>query len=91
MTERIHIVVEREEKQRFRRVAARQGKSLSEWLREAAREKLADAEAGTGPSTPEELRAFFAALDEQEPGPEPDWGTHLDVIEGSIARGRSGT
>ena len=41
MTERIHIVVDRAEKERYRRLAAREGKTLSEWLRAAARDRVA--------------------------------------------------
>lgn len=89
MSDRIHLVVDREEMQRFRRAAARQGKSLSEWLRVAAREKLARIDSDRGPSTAEELSRFFAELDERETGREPDWETHRTAIEGSIARGVS--
>lgn len=46
MTERIHIVVDQLEK-RFKRHAARAGKSLSEWLRDLARERV-DKEAAAG-------------------------------------------
>ncbi len=39
MSERIHIVVDAADKERYRRQAAREGKTLSDWLREAAAEK----------------------------------------------------
>lgn len=87
---RIHIVVERDEKERFRSAAEQEGKSLSEWLREAAREKLA-AEGGLELDTLEALRAFWSACDDRaadrEPGREPEWSEHREVIERSIRSG----
>lgn len=89
MSERIHMVVEGDEKERYRRQAARQGLSLSEWLRDAAREKLARAEIRSRMETVEELDAFFDACDQREDGPEPDWSVHRRVIEDSIRSGRA--
>ena len=83
MTERIHIIVERAEKDRFRRLAEREGKSLSEWLRDAARDKLAEAQKRRGLETPEALHEFFADCDRREQGREPDWEAHREVIERS--------
>lgn len=86
MTTRIHIVVDEEEKERFRRRAEREGKTLSAWLRDAAREKLRQ----EGPlrlDTLKELRAFFAACDAREGRAEPDWEEHRRVIEGSARSG----
>jgi hypothetical protein len=87
MPERIHIVVDRAEKERFRRLAAREGKSLSEWIRDAARERVAATREDGTLSTAEELRAFFAACDAGEQGREPEWHVHRRVIERSIAEG----
>jgi len=87
MAERIHVVVGRAEKERFRRVAAREGKTLSEWLRAAAREKLEAAEAREGLGDEASLRRFFAECDGREEGAEPDWASHLDVIHRSRASG----
>lgn len=86
VTERIHIVVGREEKERFRRLAAREGRSLSDWLREAARERAA----ARGEAQLEDeasLRKFFDACDRREEGREPDWEVHREVIERSIGPG----
>lgn len=92
MSERLHIVVEKEEKERFRRQAEREGMSLSEWLREAGREKLAAAEEIPGIETVSELRDFFAGCDERRgEGREPDWSEHRSVIEESIRGGGSTT
>jgi hypothetical protein len=91
MAERIHIVVDRAEKERYRRLAAREGKSLSEWLRAAAQEKFASAEAETRLDTLAALRGFFEEINEREHGREPDWEAHREVIERSIASGTSPT
>lgn len=91
MAERIHIVVDRAEKERYRRLAAREGKTLSEWLRSAAQDKLAAAEGESKLETVAALRAFFEEINERERGREPDWDTHREVIERSIAKGISPT
>ena len=91
MVERIHIVVDRAEKERYRRLAAREGKTLSEWLRTAAQEKLAASEAQSALETADALRAFFREINERERGREPDWETQREVIERSIAKGASPT
>jgi hypothetical protein len=85
MPERIHIVVDRAEKERYRRMAERQGKSLSERIREAAQEKLTASEGEDALTTVDALRAFFQQINERERGREPDWETHRQVIERSIS------
>ena len=87
MAERIHIVLGREEKERYRMAAAREGRSLSEWLREAAKERYAASEERRGLETREDLKGFFSACDERESGREPDWEEHRRVIEGSKVQG----
>ena len=89
MAERIHVVLGRTEKERFRRLAEREGKSLSEWLRDVARARADAEEARDRLDTTEQLERFFAACDGREPGREPDWDDHLRVIDGSIRRGAS--
>lgn len=82
MSTRIHIVVDEDEKERFRREAAREGSSLSEWLREAARERLAEGDERRL-DTLDELGAFFRGCDERESGVEPEWDRHERKIDGS--------
>ncbi|HUE96105.1 MAG TPA: hypothetical protein VMN39_05570 [Longimicrobiaceae bacterium] len=91
MTERIHLVVGRAEKERYRRLAARAGKSLSEWLRDAAREKLASGESDVALDSVDRLRDFFAECDRRETGREPDWESHREIIERSIGQGAAAT
>jgi hypothetical protein len=84
---RIHILIDQAERERFRRQAKREGKSLTAWLRDAARDRLAAAERQPKMRTLEELRAFFAACGARETGREPDWDEHRRVIEQSIGSG----
>lgn len=85
--ERIHVVLTRAEKERFRRLAVRAGKSLSEWLRDAAREKMASQAVRAALDSEEALDEFFAECDAGEAGQEPDWEEHKRVISGSVGAG----
>ena len=91
MTERIHLLLDRAEKERFRRAAARRGLSLSEWLRQAGHEKLRAADQPTELDSRESLEAFFESCDQRESGREPDWETHRQLIERSRSSGASPT
>lgn len=88
MAVRIQVIVDEAEREAFRAQATAEGASLSEWLRDAGRERLARRQ----PSqlrNEEALRAFFSACDERESGREPDWDEHLRVIERSRGEGRA--
>lgn len=78
---RIQVVLERAEREEFRRRAAEEGLSLSAWLREAGRER--SRRHRTVLRSAEDLRAFFAAQAAKEPGVEPDWSEHMATIEQS--------
>jgi hypothetical protein len=84
---RIHILLDKAERERFRRQAQREGKSLAAWLRDAARERLAAGERQPRLDSLEDLRAFFAACAERETGREPDWEEHRRAIEHSARSG----
>lgn len=85
--ERVHVVVAAEERAAYRAAAERAGMSLSEWLRSAARARLAQAEALEVRSV-EALDRFFTESDAREGDePEPDWADHLAVIADSRRRG----
>jgi len=84
---RIHIIIDEAEKERFRQRAAREGRSLAEWIRHAAREKLAAAGPGEQLETLDALRTFFAACGAREAGREPDWEEHRRVMDASIRSG----
>ena len=87
MTARIHIVVEAEEKERFRARAREEGMTLSEWLRDVARQALVRGKGGPEIRTLEELQTFFDRCDARETGREPDWAAHRREIEESIGEG----
>lgn len=90
MDARIHITVHEHEKERFRSQAKRVGKSLSEWLREAAREKLAGSVEVASLDSVADLDAFFEDCDRVEPVGEqlePDWDMHQQLIERSLGMG----
>jgi hypothetical protein len=77
------------EREAFRRQAAAQNMSLSNWLREAGLRRL-EAEQDRPIRTAEELRGFFASLPE-DPGVEPDWDERLRVMAESRRHGLSAT
>ena len=77
---RLQVVLTLEERERFRRHAARAGRSLSAWLKEAGRARIAELAARTGGATVEKLRALFRECDLREKGREPDWAEHLATI-----------
>lgn len=90
MTKRVQVLLDEEEREAFRKLAEQQGLSLSAWLREAGRARLAAAQSG-GIRDLEELRQFFFEIDAQEQGTEPDWEQHRHVIHRSISSGGTGT
>ncbi|MHB1193228.1 MAG: antitoxin [Longimicrobiales bacterium] len=87
MVDRIHLVLDRAEKERFRAAAEREGKNLSAWLRDAAEERVAASQRARGLRTSEDMAAFFRRCDQRESGMEPDWEAHRKVIERSIRSG----
>lgn len=82
MSTRIQVVIDARERDAFRARAQAAGQSLSEWLREAGRERLRRS-APTDLAEPAALDAFFAEREAAELGAEPEWGEHLAVIEAS--------
>lgn len=70
---RIHFIVKETAKMRYQDQARREGKSLGEWFREAAEEKLASSRPRL--FTVEELREFAAKCDAMHPPGERemDW------------------
>ena len=82
MSARIHLVIDERERDAFRARAAAKGVSLSEWLRDAARERL-ERERPMEIRTVADLERFFAECQATEPGKEPDWEQHLEVMQRS--------
>ena len=84
---RIHFIVKETAKMRYRDQARREGKSLGEWFREAAEEKLAAARPRR--FTVEELREFAAKCDAMHPPGERemDWEEMKQIIMDSKIAG----
>lgn len=85
---RIQVIVDEQEREAFRAQASTEGRSLSEWLREAGRDKLTAARPARL-SSREQLEDFFRSCDERESGRgrEPDWAEHRAVIDTSRRSG----
>ncbi len=88
---RIQVIVGAEERELFRQRAKQEGLSLSAWLRAVAQERLKEGNSHQSFRTPEELQAFFVDCDKRESHKElePDWESHLSVIQESRAKGTS--
>ena len=86
MSARIHLVIAEHERDAFRARAAAQGLTLSEWLRDAARERL-ERELPAEIHTAADLDRFFAERRVAESGSEPDWDQHLAVVRRSRRHG----
>ncbi len=83
---RIHFVVEETAKIAYRTQASREGKSLGEWMRQAAEDRLAAARPRK--FTVEELVRFNAECDARRSDrPEPDWEESKGVIAESRLAG----
>ena len=89
---RVQLIIPDVDRDRFAHQARLEGKSLSAWLRAAARERLQKSERAKLFESPEDVREFFRHCDTLEgPDAEPDWSQHLRVISQSRERGASGT
>ncbi len=86
MPARIHLVIDERERDAFRAHASAQGLTLSEWLRDAARERL-EREQPAEIHTAADLDRFFTERRAAESGSEPDWDQHLAVMEQSRRHG----
>lgn len=89
---RIQVLLSPEEKQAFRRMAARDGLSLSAWLRKAGLDRLTAARQRGPFRSGDELEQFFLLCDQHHAGErEPDWAEHLETMRRSRSEGWSGT
>lgn len=88
---RIHVVLDEVQKVRYQSQAARDGKSLGAWIREAADEKLTRHSRRRFASS-EELREYLESCWERAasdggPDREPDWEETKKLILDSKIRG----
>ena len=88
---RVQVLIKEREREEFRQMAEREGKSLSGWLRESALDRLEATKAAARLTSASDLRKFFKACDLREKGREPDWEEHLETMEASREIGRSHT
>lgn len=83
---RIQVVIDPAEREVFRAAAERAGQSLSEWLREAGRQRL-DRTPSQSLADDEELDRFFVEIDGHHArageAREPDWEVHKQRIVSS--------
>ena len=91
MNTRIQIVLNIDEKLRFKTAAKLAGMSLSAWLKECARLRLEEKSSTVLPDTLEKLEAFFSHCDKLEAGEEPDWAQQKEIIERSKTSGTTNT
>ncbi len=90
MSVRVQVSLDEKERGLFQREAAREGLSLSRWLRNAASERLERCRENDRLRSPEDLQAFFRECAEREQGQEPDWVQHLEVMRQSRSQGDAG-
>jgi hypothetical protein len=90
MPTRIHVVLNERERDAFQARALQEGESLSEWLRQAARDRLAR-DLPKRITTVDDLDRFFAERSDREVGREPDWEEHLDIASRSRSGGLEAT
>ena len=89
---RVQLIIPDADRALFVDQARREGKSLSAWLRAAAHARLEDRQRVRHFESPEDVQEFFRECEATEgPEAEPDWSTHLQVIEESRASGTAGT
>lgn len=89
MGSRVQVILSDEEREAFRQQAAAEQTSLSNWLRQAGLARL-EAQQQRPIRTTDELREFFTSLPHDVEA-EPDWESHLQVIQESRGSGATTT
>lgn len=85
---RIQLVLPDEDRDRFVHEARREGVSLSEWIRLAARERVETRLARQRFQDTQDVTKFFERCDGLDgPEREPDWVEHLSTMQESRAQG----
>ena len=80
MTKRVQVLLDKEEEVLFRSQAKKESKSLSAWMRDAARKAIAEQKGRLELRTSKGLKQFFAENMANEEGCEPDWSEHKRLI-----------
>lgn len=87
MSTRIQVIFTQQELLEFRSKAKAESKSLSAWLREAARYYLKQQQEKSSLKSSQALKSFFRECDKYEKGSEDDWDTIKKNILRSARRG----
>lgn len=88
MSVRVQVILDEAELSLFRSRARKESKSLSAWLRDAGRARLAADDQRRLLDDTAALRDFFKACDRREgDGAEPDWDEHKAVLAASYRAG----
>lgn len=87
MSVRVQVILDEAERDEMKRLARKEGVSLSAWLRAAGRMRVEALQESGRFQSLAELEEFFAACDKRESGREPDWEEQVRVIDRSRARG----
>ncbi len=91
MATRVQVILEETEREAFRTIAEQEGLSLSAWLRQAGKDRLAAKTQQKTIRNRKDLRRFFKACDSQKAGKEPDWDEQKKVIAQSQTSGSTET
>ncbi|MBI2601959.1 MAG: hypothetical protein HYW48_02790 [Deltaproteobacteria bacterium] len=78
MAVRIQVILTEEEAAEFKNQAVKESKSLSSWLKEAAKKRLKEVRVKLRSS--KQLALFFEECDKREMGSEPEWEEHKRMI-----------
>ncbi len=80
MSVKVQVILDEEEALRFKRLARREAKSLSAWLRDAGRKMLEEHRRRMSLRDPALLERFFKECDLWQEGREPEWDEHKRLI-----------
>lgn len=80
MSERIQVILQKDEAASFRAQARRESKSLSAWLRDAGKLVLKMNRNKPRLNSVKELENFFLECNRRERGTEPSWEEHKKLI-----------
>ena len=86
MAKRLQVIISEEEEVLFRSEARRESKSLSAWMRDAARKLLAEKRDLPPLQNQAALIDFFKEISVEEDLQEPDWESHKRLITESIKK-----
>ncbi len=88
MSVRVQVILEEAEAAQFKHQAKKDSLSLSRWLKEAGKEKLAQKEIQRSLKDESSLKEFFESCDQLiDKGKESDWIEHKRLINEGYSKG----